>query len=117
MLIQETEDQNKENAETLAAKLTITPTAAQNSKFKIIIDIASREYQNHAVCFTSTLTFHAIVPDDSEVFRVVEGGSVRKLKKLLDSGTASLGDCDSMGRSLLNVSISREVMHALIEFN
>ena len=117
MLLQETEDQSKENAETLAAKLIITPTAAQLSKFKIIIDIASREYQNHAIYFTPTLTFHATIPDDSEVFRIVKSGSVQKLKKLLSTGAASLGDCDSMGRSLLNVSFCRRVKQALDIFD
>ena len=117
MLLQDTEDQSRETAETLAAKLIITPTSAQFLNLQIIIDIASREYQDHAVHLTPTLTFRAIVPDDSEVFRVVEGGSVRKLKKLLDSGAASLGDCDSMGRSLLNVSLCRHVKQALDIFD
>ena len=66
---------------------------------------------------TSMLTFRAIVLDDLEVFRVVESGSIRKLRKLLNNGTASLGDCDSKKRSLLNVSISRAIDHALHEFN
>ena len=104
MLLSDTEYQDTKSVETFAAKLIITPTWAQPSKFQIIIDIASREYQDRIVSFTPTLIFRAMIPDDSEVFRVVEGGSVRKLKRLLSTGAASLGDCDPMGRSLLNVS-------------
>ena len=117
MLLQDTKDHDTESAETFAAKLIVTPTSAQLSKIQIIIDIASREYQNRTVSFTPTLTFRAIVPDDSEVFHVVLSGSVHKLKRLLSSGGASLGDCDSMGRSLLNVSLCRHVKRALDIFD
>ena len=106
MLLPDAEDQDTETAdEAFAAKLLITPTSASVPNFQIIVDIASRAYQNRTVCFTPTLTFRAMIPSDSEVFRVVEGGSTKRLQKLLSSGAASLGDCDSMGRSLLNVSL------------
>lgn len=75
--------------------------------------ISLQAYQNRTICFTPILTFCAIVPNDSKVFRVVEGGSVKRLKKLLSSGEASLGDCDPLGRSLLNVSLCEDVEHAL----
>ena len=118
MILPDAENQDTESAEeAFAAKLHITPVSAPSSNFQIVVHVASKTYHDRTMYLTPTLTFRAIVPDGSEVFRVVEGGSVRKLKKLLDKGTASLGDCDSMGRSLLNVSTCREVMHALIEFN
>ena len=91
--------------------------SAPKSNFQIVIDVASKTYHDRTIYLTPVLTFRAIVPDDSEVFRVVEGGSVRKLKNLLNNGMASLGDCDSMGRSLLNVSIRRAAMHALFDFD
>ena len=114
MILPDAEDQDAESAdEAFAAKLLITPVSAPTSNIQIVIDIASKTYHDRTMYLTPTLTFHAIVPDDSEVFRVVEGGSVRKLKKLLDSRTASLGDCDSMGRSLLHVSLCRHVKQDL----
>ena len=118
MILPDAEDQAAEGAEeAFAAKLLITPVSASSSNFQIVIDVASKTYHDRTMILTPMLKFRAIIPDDSEVFRVVEGGSVRKLKTLLNNGTASLGDCDSMGRSLLNVSISRAVNHALTEFN
>ena len=106
MIPPDAEEQDTESAEeAFAAKLLITPVSAPISNFQIVVDVASKTYHDRTMYLAPILTFRAIVPDDSEVFRVVEGGSVRKLKKLLDSGKASLGDCDSMGRSLLNVSI------------
>jgi len=108
MLHPDAEDQDTESAdEAFAAKLLITPMSAPISNFQIVIDVASKTYHDRTIYLTPTLTFRAIVPDDSEVFRVVEGGSVGKLKRLLSSGAASLEDCDSMGRSLLNVSLFR----------
>lgn len=105
MLMADNEDCDTEIAdEAFAAKVVVTPTSAVRSNFQIIIDLASKTYQNHTVHFPPTLTFRAMIPDDSEVFRVVERGSVKNLKKLLSSGAASLGDCDTRGRSLLNVS-------------
>ena len=109
MLLPDAEDQDTEIAnEAFTAKLLITPTSASVPNFQVIVDIASRAYQNRTVCFTPTLTFRAMIPSDSEVFRVVEGGSTKRLQKLLSSGAASLGDCDSMGRSLLNVSLCED---------
>lgn len=113
MLLPDAEDQDTESAnEAFAARLLITPVSAPSSNFQIVIDLALKTHQDRAIYFTPTLTFRAMVPDDSEVFRVVEGGSVKKLKKLISSGRASLGDCDSMGRSLLNVSQSKDEEHA-----
>lgn len=114
MLLPDAEDQDIESSdEAFAARLLITPASAPSSNIQIVIDLASKTHYDRAIYFTPTITFRAMVPDDSEVFRVVEGGSVKKLKKLISSGRASLGDCDSMGRSLLNVSQSEAEEHAL----
>ena len=116
-VLPDAEDQDTESAEeAFAAKLLITPISGPISNFQIVIDVASKTYHDRTIYFTPMLTFRAVIPDDSEVFLVVRGGSVRKLKKLLDSGTASLGDCDSKGRSLLNVSVCKAAMHGLVEF-
>ena len=112
MLMADGEDCNTESAdEAFAAKVVVTPTTTTVSNFQIIIDLSSYTYQNRTVHFTPTLTFRAMIPDDSEVFRVVQRGSVKKLKKLLSRGAASLGDCDSLGRSLLNVSLYESAKH------
>ena len=117
-LFPDTEELDTESAdEAFAAKILVTPTQASASNLQIAIDTVSRTYRNRTIYFTPTLTFRAMVADDSEVFRVVEGGSVKKLRMILSSGKASLGDCDSMGRSLLNVSIYKPVKHTLCAFD
>ena len=118
MILSDAEDQTTESAaEAFAAKLLIILVSASSSKTQIVVDVASKTYHDRTMFLTPMLAFRAIVLDNSEVFRVVEIGSVRKLRKLLNNGTASVGDCDLMGRSLLNVSISRAINHALHEFN
>ena len=118
MLLPDIEEQDTESFdEEFAAKVLVTPTSASLSSYQIVIDFASRINQNRTICFTPTLTIRAMVPSDSEVFRVVKGGSVRKLKKLLQSGAASLGDCDPDGRSLLNVGLDQDVKYNLDAFD
>ncbi len=118
MLLPDIQEQDTESFdEEFAAKMLVTPTSASLSSYQIVIDIASRINQNRTICFTPTLTFRVMVPDDSEVFRVVKGGSVKKLKKLLQSGVASLGDCDSEGRSLLNVGLRQDIKYDLKAFD
>ena len=108
----EAEGYDREHAdEAFAAKVVVTPTSTIASNVQVIIDLGSKTYQDRMVHFTPTLTFRAMIPDDSEVFRVVQRGSVKKLKKLLSSGAASLGDCDPEGRSLLNVSPCEDAKH------
>jgi len=51
------------------------------------------------------LTYQAMVPNDSEVFKIVDAGDVEALKKAFVMKTASLTDRDEDGRSLLSVRI------------
>lgn len=50
------------------------------------------------------LLFHPIVPDNAEILDAVKTGNVNMMLELFNAGKASLQDCDSEGRSLLNVS-------------
>ena len=51
------------------------------------------------------LTYQAMVPNDSEVFKIVDAGDIEALKKAFVMKTASLTDRDEDGRSLLSVRI------------
>ena len=111
MLLSDAEERDAESAdEAFAAKLLITPVWASSSRYQIVVDVASRTYKDCTMFFPPTLTFRAMIPDDSKIFRVVRGGSVRKLQKLIESGEGSLRDCDPMGRSLLNVSLQGKIL-------
>ena len=51
------------------------------------------------------LSFCAIVPDNSHIFTLTREGDLEGMIKHIQQGYASLTDCDSRGRTLLNVSI------------
>jgi hypothetical protein len=55
------------------------------------------------------LTYQAMVPNDSEVFKIIDAGDVEALKKALAMKTASLTDRDENGRSLLSVRIKSDL--------
>lgn len=50
------------------------------------------------------LSFRSTIPDNSKIFDVAKFGSPRDLQAMIYDGLASLNDCDTNGRSLLNVS-------------
>lgn len=50
-----------------------------------------------------TVSFSAILPNGSEVFRKVKNGDLDGLRQMLAEGTASLSDCNERGNSLLTV--------------
>ena len=49
------------------------------------------------------LSFCAIIPDNSEIFALVESGDLKGIINHLQQRIASLSDCDPEGRTLLNV--------------
>ena len=64
--------------------------------------------QQMSNCFTNlmhpTVTAYNRVPSNADVFKLVMNDDLESLKRLLACGSASLWDCDHMGRSLLHVS-------------
>ena len=56
--------------------------------------------------FTSlnpALTYCAMVPDDAEIIQRVRANDVHGVQELLQQGSASLTDCDTVGNPLLYV--------------
>ena len=64
-------------------------------------------------CPHPRLSFHPIVPGDAEIFTAVKEGDMDWMLELLNTGKASLRDCDPEGRSLLHVCIQ---LHEDISF-
>lgn len=50
---------------------------------------------------------HAVIPDDAPILEAIRDRNLGEFKRLLENGQARVWDCDSEGRSLLNVSLSR----------
>ena len=53
-----------------------------------------------------SISFSSMIPDDSKVFEIATKGSTEELARLFADGLASSTDCDTQGRSLLNVSFA-----------
>jgi len=86
---------------TVTARLAIVPSSIGISPFRVIFDFTPH------LDPSATITYQAIIPNDSEVFKIAGSGEVKELIELLVKGTASLTDRDEEGRSLLNVSCYR----------
>lgn len=63
-----------------------------------------------------TLSFRSTIPDDSMIFDVAKFGSPHDLQALIYDGLASLNDCDTNGRSLLNVSMITNRLEMILTF-
>ena len=87
---------------TMRGSISILPnTGAKRSK--ISVSFLQRLTSSGFGCVNPGLLFHPVVPKDAEIFKAVGTGDVDWMLELFNSGKASLRDCDSEGRSLLNV--------------
>jgi hypothetical protein len=83
---------------TVAARVVIVPSSIETSPFRVVFDLTPHLDPSTAI------TYQAMIPNDSEVFKIASFGEVKELIQLLERSTASLTDRDEEGRSLLNVS-------------
>jgi hypothetical protein len=85
-----------------AGTISILPRTKQR-QMQIRASFFQHMTQNGAYSFAPTISFHAVIPNDSKVFQLIEDGDLDGLKQMLQDGLASLTDCDTNGRSLLGV--------------
>jgi hypothetical protein len=81
----------------IAAKIAIYSSDTGSDPFRIVLDLDPRLNPS------ATITYQATIPNNSEVFKIIEFGKLEDLLKALEAKTASLTDRDEKGRSLLNV--------------
>ncbi|THY81538.1 hypothetical protein D6C92_10335 [Aureobasidium pullulans] len=48
---------------------------------------------------------HTVIPDDAPILQAIRDWNLEEFERLLENGQARVWDCDSEGRSLLNVAI------------
>jgi hypothetical protein len=82
-----------------ASRIIIVPNGAGMSPLRVVVDLAPR------LDPTTTITYQAMIPNDSVVFKIARSGKVTDLIGLFEKGTAFLTDRDEQGRSLLSVSL------------
>ena len=76
------------------------------SKAHVAFSLSQRTFLEGCSFRNPVLSVSAMIPDDSEVFRVIKNGDLDRLVRMLALRQASLADRDTRGRCLLNVSYS-----------
>jgi hypothetical protein len=87
------------------AKAVITPFKSQYLLPQFVFTVEEQTVSGFLSLSTPTLSCMWTRPDDSDVFQVAKYGSLVELEVMFHNGLASLTDCDTKGRSLLNVSL------------
>ncbi|KAH8593914.1 hypothetical protein B0O99DRAFT_193320 [Bisporella sp. PMI_857] len=87
------------NDSEIAARLSITPNQPVESPVRIVLDFLPLHHP------LARITYQAMRPNDSEVFKIAKSGCINWLIEAIQQGTASLTDRDEEGRSLLNYAM------------
>ena len=76
------------------------------STFRTVMSLSfvQKRHIQRAHLLNFNISFRNMVPDESAVFQFIQVGDLDVLIGLFIKGLASLSDCDTKGRSLLNVS-------------
>jgi len=92
------EEDGESTTTDIAATLSIIPNDTKKSASSLTFSFTL--HINPLV----KISYQAMKPNDSEVFKIVKFGDVETLIRAIESGSASLTDQDEKGRSLLSVS-------------
>lgn len=106
------EDTIESTDEAFATRLAIIPGRNLNRapSFRVVFDFTPHLNPS------ATITYQAMISNNSEVFQIVENGQINELTDTLAKGTARLTDRDEEGRSLLNVSCYKVVFDRITEW-
>lgn len=83
--------------------ITITAPGDVRLVPQTVFSLAREISQHGSTLFTPVISFRRTRPDSDEIFRIARNGTSEALQRALFSGEASLSDCDTEGRSLINV--------------
>ncbi|CZR63154.1 uncharacterized protein PAC_13051 [Phialocephala subalpina] len=82
-----------------AARVALIPADPTAHSFRVVFDFTSH------FNISANISYQAMIPNDSEVFKIVSSGQIKRLIEAVEQGTASLTDRDQEGRSLLNYAV------------
>jgi hypothetical protein len=96
----------------MRATVTVTPHNSVYSRangIRVMTSFHQAIMRNgHHAVLQPTISFSAVIPDESRVFNVVMHGEIKDLIRMCLEGEASLTDSDRYGRTLLHVSVAFE---------
>ncbi|THW31576.1 hypothetical protein D6C77_10725 [Aureobasidium pullulans] len=93
------------NSSFVSVVVTFTADESQYRQFILSMHFFKRGGNDGSNVLPPCIIAHAVIPDDSLTIQVVRNGNLTEFKQLLENGQARVWDCDSEGRSLLNVAI------------
>lgn len=104
-----------EVTEIFSGSLSLLPARYNKHQTKLSAAFCQRIMREQCSVLHPIMSFCSVRPDNSTVFQVVKSGNVNELVRLFDSKNAAPTDCDSRGRSLLNVSFNENVLLMLTQ--
>ncbi|KAF8250895.1 ankyrin [Wilcoxina mikolae CBS 423.85] len=101
-------DEDGIREEVFSGKVTVMPAYAIPSGgrgIRILASLQQKVARKGVFSLKPTLTFSAVIPDNSEIFQMAASGDLEGLVKLFMEGKASLTDCNVEGRTLLTYAV------------
>jgi hypothetical protein len=92
--------------EQVYVNITITPPRGTYSVPQTAFRLSRETSQYKSTLLTPIISFRRTRPDSDDIFKIARYGTSEALQRALSSGKASLTDCDTKGRSLVNVCIN-----------
>jgi hypothetical protein len=89
--------------EQLFLEITITPPSDTFLIPQTVFRLSRETSRYRSTLLTPIISFRRIRPDSDDIFQIARYGTSEDLQRALSSGKASLSDCDTEGRSLMNV--------------
>jgi hypothetical protein len=83
--------------------ITITPPQDTCSIPQTVFRLSRETSQYKSTLLTPIMSFRRTRADSDDIFWIASHGTSESLQRVLSSGEASLTDCDTKGRSLVNV--------------
>lgn len=89
--------------EQLFLNIAITPPSDACSVPRTVFHLSRETSEYKSTLLTPIISFRRTRPASDDIFQIARHGTSEALQKALSSGQASLSDCDTKGRSLINV--------------
>lgn len=92
--------------EMFSGNLSLLPASHNKHQTKLSASFCQRIMKEQCSILHPLMSFCSVKPDNSAVFQLVKSGTVNEIIRLFDTRKAAPTDCDTRGRSLLNVSFN-----------
>jgi hypothetical protein len=101
----EVESRNSDGTEVIDSLITLyLEPRISGSGLPVTVQFGETKTHTGVSFINPVILAYRIVPNESEVFKMIENDDLEGLKSLLADGKATIRDCDEFGATLLHVS-------------